>query len=72
MSTSENIEISMCYDNTHELMNRSSTHVNDIFAYFKAHEIIEHDDIEPGIIRLSNKETGLRLSSANFAECKAY
>ncbi|XP_004309292.1 PREDICTED: uncharacterized protein LOC101304635, partial [Fragaria vesca subsp. vesca] len=47
MSTSENIEISMCYDNTYELMNRSSTHVDDIFAYSVAHEIIEHDDIEP-------------------------
>ena len=47
MSISENIEISMCYDNTYELMNRSSTHVDDIFAYSVAHEIIEHDDIEP-------------------------
>ncbi|KAL6199906.1 hypothetical protein ACLB2K_029688 [Fragaria x ananassa] len=46
-SISENIEISMCYDNTYELMNRSSTHVDDIFAYFVAHEIIEHYDIEP-------------------------
>ncbi|KAL6190887.1 hypothetical protein ACLB2K_037281 [Fragaria x ananassa] len=28
-------------------MNRSLTYVDDIFAYFVAHEIIEHDDIEP-------------------------
>ncbi|KAL6209209.1 hypothetical protein ACLB2K_020152 [Fragaria x ananassa] len=47
MSTSENIEMSMCCDNTYELMNRSSTHVDDIVAYSVAHEIIEHDDIEP-------------------------
>ena len=47
MSISENIEIFMCYDNTYELMDRSSTHVDDIFACSVAHEIIKHDDIEP-------------------------
>ncbi|KAJ9539390.1 hypothetical protein OSB04_032123 [Centaurea solstitialis] len=43
----ENKEISMNYENAHELMERSSILIDDIFAYTVAHEIIEHDDIEP-------------------------
>jgi hypothetical protein len=43
----ENKEISMNYENVHELMERSSILIDDIFAYTVAHEIIEHDDIEP-------------------------
>ncbi|KAJ9544183.1 hypothetical protein OSB04_023890 [Centaurea solstitialis] len=37
----------MNYENAHELMERSSILIDDIFAYTVAHEIIEHDDIEP-------------------------
>ena len=40
----------MVFYNTYELMNRSSTHVDDIFAYSVAYEIIEHDDIEPHFV----------------------
>ncbi|KAI3707739.1 hypothetical protein L6452_26368 [Arctium lappa] len=37
----------MNYENVNELMERSSILIDDIFAYTVAHEILEHDDIEP-------------------------
>ena len=43
----ENKEISMDYESVYELMERSSIHIDDVFAYTVAQEIIEHDDIKP-------------------------
>ena len=40
----ENKEISMDYENAYELMERSSIHIDDVFAYTVAQV---HDDIEP-------------------------
>ncbi|PRQ50148.1 putative RNA-directed DNA polymerase [Rosa chinensis] len=37
----------MDYESAYELMERSSIHIDDVFAYTVAQEIIEHDDIEP-------------------------
>ena len=43
----ENKEISKDYESTYELIERSSIHIDDEFAYTVAQEMIEHDDIEP-------------------------
>ncbi len=47
----ENIEISMSGNNPLELLDRASTHIDDVFAYSVALELIEHDDIEPRSVR---------------------
>ncbi|KAL6558832.1 hypothetical protein OROMI_019182 [Orobanche minor] len=46
-SIAENKEISINYESASYLMERSTTHIDDVFAYTVAQEIIEHDDIEP-------------------------
>ena len=43
----ENKEISLKYTDAHGMMERTSTTIDDVFAYSVAQEIIDDDEIEP-------------------------
>ncbi|KAL6185395.1 hypothetical protein ACLB2K_041529 [Fragaria x ananassa] len=47
----ENKEISLKYTDAHGMMERTSTTIDDIFAYSVAHDIINDDEIEPCSIK---------------------
>ena len=43
----ENIELYETYTSVHETWDRNSIIIDDVVAYFVAHEFVELDDIEP-------------------------
>ncbi|KAL6141947.1 hypothetical protein ACLB2K_060232 [Fragaria x ananassa] len=47
MLMSENKEISLKYTDAHSMMERTSTTIDDVFAYSVAQDIIDDDEIEP-------------------------